>query len=133
MKRLLTSLCILPLGLASMGAALAQTPAAPAAPAAAQTTTNTGSDAQSYIKTQEPRMAAWRKKIKNFNARVATKTTQAGQAAKADLEAGWGALENASTKLSAVGAEGWSGAKATYERAASDMEALWAKYDPAKS
>ena len=126
MIRILTTLCILSLGVASAERAMAQAPTAPS-------TTITGFDSKTYLETQAPRMAAWRQKISDFDARVETKTTQAGQAAKADVAAAWDSLEKASTNLAAAGVEGWDGAKAAYERALSDMETMWAKYEPAKT
>ena len=134
MRRLLMSLLVLPLILSGTARSFADpTPPSPAAPVVQPTDAGGASDQKSYLETQKARMDRWRGQVADFNARMETKSTQAGQAAKVEIEGAWSDVEQASAKLGAAGRDGWADAKAAYERASASWEATWAKFYPAKT
>ena len=133
MRRLLTPLFILPLILSGTVRSIADSiPPAPAAPVIQPTDVGGARDQKTYLEIQKARMERWRQAIADFNERMETKTTQAGQTAKVEIEGAWNAVEQASAKLGSAGEDGWAGAKAVYERAFESWDATWAKFDPAK-
>lgn len=90
-------------------------------------------DRKAYIQQKATRLAQWRSKISDFAERSKAKATEAGHAAKLEIEAAWGHVEEASRRLDAAGESGWSDAKAAYERSLRNLEATWAKVVPAKT
>jgi hypothetical protein len=107
-------------------------PPVPAAPVVQPTHAASASDRNSYLEIQKTKIEQWRRRIADFNERVETKTTHAGQAAKVEIEGAWGDVEQASDTLDVTGEGGWAAAKAAYERASATWEATWAKFDPAR-
>ena len=132
MRHFSSAMFVLPIAFAAMSASYAATPTP--APGIQTTAVETGDvDKKTYLEAQTPRMARWLKDIADFDDRMETKTTQAGQSAKLELASAWTSVERASAALGAAGGDDWTAAKATYERAVDSLEATWAKYYPKKN
>lgn len=135
MKIVLAGLVISPFvlaGAAQAGHALSVPP--PAGPSAIHLADAVNSaDRKTYVQKKEAEMAQWRRKIGDFTARTETNATEADQAVKREIERAFTHVEEASSKLDATGEDGYEDAKAAYERASRDLEATWAKVDPAKN
>jgi hypothetical protein len=76
-------------------------------------------------------MATWRGKLDAFGADAKGTAVAAGSDADRDLHVAWTKLQTASEWLQNVGADGWTAAKATYDKAANDMDAAWHRVHPA--
>ena len=134
MKRVLTSILVLPLLLS--GAAQAPADSSSAAPAATPVVRSNDAGAvgrKSYVELQAAILSQWRQRIAEFNEHVETKTTGAGQAAKREIESSWAAVEQASSKLVDATEDSWLDARTAYERATRALEATWVKFDPSKT
>lgn len=90
-------------------------------------------DRKSYVQTKEGRMAQWRSRIDDFEARTQAKATAADQAASREIQGAWNHVERASSALDGAGQDGWDSAKAAYEQASRDLEATWARIGPSKN
>ena len=132
MKNLLAGVVIDPFvlaGTAQAGPALSLPPSA--GPSAIHLADGVNSaDRKTYVQKKEAEIAQRRRNIGDFTARTETNATGADQAAKREIERAWTHVEEASSKLDAAGEDGWEDA---YEQASRDLEATWAKVDPAKS
>ena len=135
MKFAFTVALIGSLGLAgATGYASVTTPALDGvAPSVLADATSSSADRKAYREEKATRMAQWRSKISDFAERSETKATEAGRAAKLEIERAWGHVEEASRRLDAAGESGWTGAKSAYERALGDLETTWAKVVPGKT
>ena len=134
MKRLMTPLIVLPLLLSGTVHASTDSPlAAPKVAPVVRLHDASAVERKSYVEMQEVRLSQWRQRIVDFNERVETTTTTAGQSAKRDIAHSWDAVERASKELTKASEDNWLGLRAAYERATRDLEATWVKFDPAKS
>jgi hypothetical protein len=135
MKIVSTALLLGSLGFAGATASHAETtsPLNGAAPFALADATPNSVDRKAYVQEKSTRMAQWKSKISEFAKRSETKATEAGHAAKLEIEGAWGHVEEASRRLDAAGESGWDDAKTVYERALRNLDATWAKVVPAKT
>jgi hypothetical protein len=115
-----------------------------ALPAAAQSTPPLGSgapirlaaddgsttDRDSFTQKAQTEMQDWQQKLHDFGQQAATKGQEAGSAAQNGLNDAWIKAKAASRKLQTVGAEGWQGAKTSYEKASQDLTDAWHKVHP---
>jgi len=135
MKVAFTALLLGSLALASATGSHAETASAlnGATPAILADAAPNPADRKAYVQEKSSRMAQWRSKINDFAQRTGVKATDAGHAAKLEIEDAWGHVEEASRRLDAAGESGWDDARTLYERALRNLETAWAKVTPAKT
>jgi hypothetical protein len=87
-------------------------------------------DRDSFTQKAQVEMQEWQKKLHDFGAQAEAKGQEAGSAAQSGLNDAWTKAKAASHKLQTVGAEGWQGAKMSYEKASQDLSEAWHKVHP---
>jgi hypothetical protein len=135
-KIVVTALLVGSLGLAGATGSYASATTPPlsgATPSVLADATPNSADRKAYVQAKATRLAQWRSKISDFAQRSEAKATEAGHAAKLEIEGAWAHVEEASRRLDAAGESGWEDAKTAYERALRDLETTWAKDVPAKT
>jgi hypothetical protein len=109
-------------------AALAQ-PAPAGSPAAVQATVpdDSATERETYRQKAGDDLQEWQRKISAFGDKVEVKGTEAGRAARARLDRAWQKTEEEGRKLKTASAEGWAGARHSYENAAHALSETWDK------
>jgi hypothetical protein len=72
-------------------------------------------------------MQQWRQKLHDFGEKAKESGQQGGAAAKDDLDHAWTKAKEAADRLRTVGADGWQGAKTSYESASHHLADTWNK------
>jgi hypothetical protein len=91
---------------------------------------NSAADRDSFTQKAQTEMHDWQQKLHDFGQQATAKGQEAGSAAQKGLDDAWIKAKAASHKLQTVGAEGWQGAKASYEKASQDLSDAWHKVHP---
>jgi hypothetical protein len=132
MRTLAKLIFLAPLALACPPPAFAQSTASPDAAVAVPSTTTgtTTADRETYVQTTRDDLSAWRGKLDAFAANAKGSASEAGSAADRALHSAWTEFQVASDHLESVGADGWSVAKSSYEKASEDLSAAWRKVRP---
>lgn len=86
---------------------------------------NTAADRNAYVQKAQGEMEEWQKKLHEFGEEAKAKGQEAGSSADKGLNEAWVKTKEASRKLQTVGAEGWQGAKSSYEKATQNLSATW--------
>jgi hypothetical protein len=84
-------------------------------------------DRDSFTQKAQADMQDWQKKLHDFGEQAEAKGQEAGSAAQSGLNDAWIKAKAASHKLQTVGAEGWQGAKTSYEKATQNLADAWHK------
>ena len=87
-------------------------------------------DRDSYTQKARNDMEEWQRKLHEVGDKTEAKGKEVGNAADSDLNQAWSKAKAASEKLQTMGAEGWDGAKASYEQASHDLSDTWHKIHP---
>lgn len=87
-------------------------------------------DRDTYARKAQAEMREWQQKLHDFGESAEGKGKAAGDAAGKDVHAAWTKAERASHKLRTVGAEGWDGARASFEKASRELAEAWHKIHP---
>jgi hypothetical protein len=77
-----------------------------AAPIVLADATPNSADRKAYVQEKASRLAQWRSKISDLAGRSEAKATEAGHAAKLEIESAWGHVEEASRRLDDAGESG---------------------------
>ena len=97
------------------------------APTALTAASDATSDRDSYRQKAHDDVRDWQQKLHDFDAKAKIEGREADRTAKADLHKAWDKTKVASRKLRTASAEGWTGAKAEYEKASQDLADTWHK------
>jgi hypothetical protein len=87
-------------------------------------------DRDSYTQKARNDMEDWQRKLHDVGDKAEAKGKEVGNAADSDLNQAWTKAKAASEKLQTMGAEGWDGAKASYEHASHDLSDTWHRIHP---
>ncbi len=115
---------------------IAALPAAAAPPVAAdpQVQTDTGSDATvnrgTYTQQARSDMRDWQQKPSDLGRNAKAGGEKAGNAAGSDLNIAWKKTQQESRNLQTASAEGWAGAKLSYEKASHELADAWDRNKP---
>jgi hypothetical protein len=87
-------------------------------------------DRASFTQQAEGDMRDWGRKIHNFGRQVKTSGQEGAHSAKHDLDVAYSKARVAADNLKTVGADGWEGAKSTYQQAQHDLAETWDRIKP---
>jgi len=87
-------------------------------------------DHDSYTQKARDDMQDWQRKLHEFGDQAEAKGKAAGAAADDGLNQAWTKAKTASERLQTIGAEGWDGAKTSFEQASHDLADRWHKVHP---
>ncbi len=85
----------------------------------------------SYTQTARDEMKLWQQKLRDFDAKMQVKTTEAKARASKDLDDAWTETNSAFSQLETAGEADWSGAKASFKTASAKLAVAWQKVNPA--
>ena len=108
----------------------ATSPQASAPPAPLTAEGNFGAKKDTYVRKSKDEIREWQKKVHDFGETAGAKGHDADAAAKSDLQKAWANTEAQSHKLETAGADGWEGAKASFEKASRHLKDTWHKFHP---
>ncbi|HZB92458.1 MAG TPA: hypothetical protein VE397_13510 [Stellaceae bacterium] len=91
---------------------------------------DTAADRNTYLRKVQEDMQEWQRKLHQFGEAAKAKGQEAGGSAEKGLDDAWVKAKDESRKLQTVGAEGWQGAKTSYEKATDALAAEWRKLHP---
>jgi len=120
-------IAIATLAIATSRSALAYGSEAPIRLAVAGTSTP---DRDSYAQKARAEVKEWQRKLHDFGEEAKAKGQEASATAAKELDKAWTKAEAAARDLQAASADGWDGAKATYESASHDLADAWDKVRP---
>jgi len=80
---------------------------------------------ENYIQKARSEMLEWQHKLISFNEKVEAKGGDATSAAEKNLHKAWAKTDTAAHELETVGADGWNGAKTTFEKASHKLAGAW--------
>jgi len=89
-----------------------------------------GAKKDEYVRKSKDDMREWQKKVHDFGETAEIKGHEANAAAKSDLRKAWADTEAQSHKLETARADGWDGAKASFEKASQTLKDAWHKVHP---
>jgi hypothetical protein len=87
-------------------------------------------DRDTYTQKARDEMREWQRKLINFTEKTEAKGKEASSAAENDLHKAWTKADAASRELQTVSAEGWKGAKTSFENAVRELADAWDKVRP---
>jgi hypothetical protein len=111
-------------------------PAAAAPPVSvdSQSQSAAGNDAATgratYTQRARGDMQEWQQKLRGFGVDAKAKGQEAGDAAGNGLKAAWSKTQEESRNLQTASADGWAGAKASYEKATHELADAWDRNRP---
>jgi uncharacterized membrane protein len=88
-------------------------------------------DKNNYLQQTKDEMRIWDQKLRDFNAKVQTKATEAETKASKNLDAAWTDTKNAASRLETAGEADWAKAKASFKTASAKLAVAWQKANPA--
>jgi hypothetical protein len=97
-------------------------------PAAGQS--NDDTSRSSFTQHAEYDMHQWQQKVRDFGRHAKATGQQGASTAKHDLDDAFTKAKLAADKLRTVGADGWHGAKKTYQDASHDLADTWSRIKP---
>jgi hypothetical protein len=102
----------------------------PAAPVPLAAGNETTTDRDSYTHRATGEMQDWQQKVQDFGEKAKAKGQEAGDATATAVNSAWARTQAAGRKLQEAGADGWEGAKASYEQATHKLADAWDKVRP---
>ena len=89
-----------------------------------------GAKKDEYVRKSKDEMQTWQERVHDFGETAEAKGDEANAAAKSDLRKAWADTEAQSRKLETASADGWEGAKASFEKASQNLKDTWHKIHP---
>lgn len=127
---LATSGTLLLLLAASPAAGQAIPPHASGAPTRLTAEGDFGAKKDEYVRRSKAEMQEWQQKVHDFDGTAEAKGHEANAAAESDLRKAWANAEAESRKLETASADGWDGARASFEKASQNLKDAWHRSHP---
>lgn len=89
-----------------------------------------GAKKDEYVQRSKTEMREWQRKMHDAGETVGAKGQDAGAATKSALHDAWAKTEAESRKLGAASADGWEGARSSFEKASQNFKDAWRKLHP---
>ena len=83
-----------------------------------------------YTQKARDDIRTWQRRLHEAGLQAAAAGTGAGAATGTELSVAWTRSSAASRRLQLIGAEGWEGAKTTFETAHRELAEAWRKHHP---
>jgi hypothetical protein len=83
-----------------------------------------------YTRKARDGMHEWQQKLHDFSEKAKAKGQEDGIAAENELNAAWTKADAEQHKLQSASAEGWVGAKISFEKASHDLKEVWDRIGP---
>ena len=86
----------------------------------------------SYTRTAQDEMKLWQQKLRDFDAKMQAKATEAKARASKDLDDAWAETKSAYSQLETAGETDWNSAKASFKTASAKLVVAWQRVNPAE-
>jgi hypothetical protein len=93
---------------------------------------DTAAERSSYTRTAQDEMTLWQQKLRDFDAKMQAKATEAKVRASKDLDDAWAETKSAYSQLETAGETDWNRAKASFKTASAKLVVAWQKVNPAE-
>jgi outer membrane murein-binding lipoprotein Lpp len=87
-------------------------------------------DRSSFTQHAQDDIHQWQRKVHDFGRQTKAAGQQGANSAKHDLDDAFAKAKVAADQLRTVGADGWHGAKTTYQKASHDLADTWNRIKP---